>query len=41
MKRNGHTAEQIIHKLKGAKQLNVQNKCVTVVWRLIEVTQPT
>ena len=41
MKRIRHTAEQIIRKLKTAKQLIGQFKTVVEVSRVIEVTQPT
>ena len=41
MKRNRHSAEQIIRKLKTAEQLISQCKTVVDVCRVIEVTQPT
>jgi len=41
MKGTRHTAEQIIRKLKTAKQLIAQFKTVVEVCRVIEVTQPT
>jgi len=41
MKRTGHTAEQIIRKLKSAEQLIAQGKTVVEVCRVIEVVQPT
>tara|TARA_Y100001954_G_C15657370_1_gene525889 strand:- start:233 stop:430 length:198 start_codon:yes stop_codon:yes gene_type:complete len=41
MKRIRHTAEQIIRKLKTAKQVIAQGKTVADVCRAIEVTQLT
>lgn len=41
MKRNTHTAEQIIRQLKTAEQLIAQGKTIVEVCRPIEVAQPT
>jgi putative transposase len=41
MKRTRRTAEQIIRKLKSAKQLIAQGKTVADVCRVIEVKLPT
>jgi transposase-like protein len=41
MKRNRHTPEQIIRKLKAADQLIAQGKTVAEVCLILEVAQPT
>jgi putative transposase len=41
MKRNRHTPEQIIRKLKTADHLIAQGQTVADVCRVVEMTQPT